>query len=106
MSTAGKMYSVLIPVYRNAEFVPALIVEFARISSIIQQRFGMPTEFVFVDDACPEHSHKLLEAALPDAPFASQLILHARNFGSFAAIRTGMRAAKGDYFGIVAADLQ
>ena len=100
------MYSVITPVYRTAQFVPALIAEFSRIAAIIQQRFGMATEFVFVVDACPEDSHRLLEAALPDAPFQSQLILHARNFGSFAAIRTGLRAAKGDFFGIVAADLQ
>jgi glycosyltransferase involved in cell wall biosynthesis len=33
-------------------------------------------------------------------------VLHARNFGSFAAIRTGLHAAKGETFAVIAADLQ
>ena len=36
----------------------------------------------------------------------SQLIAHSRNFGSFAAIRTGLSHALGDYIGVMAADLQ
>ena len=100
------MYSVIIPVYGNAEFVPSMIAEFASINEIVQRRFGIPVEFVFVVDKSPDASYTLLEEALPGAAFCSQLILHARNFGSFAAIRTGLHAAKGDYFGIIAADLQ
>ncbi|MFC4172890.1 glycosyltransferase family 2 protein [Microvirga sp. GCM10011540] len=100
------MYSVIIPVYRNAEFVPQLISEFTRISTAIHERYGIDTEFVFVVDASPDDSFALLEQALPDAPFSSQLILHARNFGSFSAIRTGLRAAKGEYCAVIAADLQ
>jgi glycosyltransferase involved in cell wall biosynthesis len=101
-----KMYSVIIPVYRTAEFVPDLMIEFARVSRIIRDRFDMPVEFIFVVDASPDNSYDLLQRALPDAPFSSQLILHARNFGSFSAIRTGLQAARGNYFGIIAADLQ
>ena len=100
------MYSVIIPVYRTAEFVPLLISEFNRIDEIVQARFGLPVEFVFVVDGSPDASHALLEDALPQAAFCSQLVLHARNFGSFAAIRTGLLAAKGEYFGVITADLQ
>jgi glycosyltransferase involved in cell wall biosynthesis len=106
-STAGEpMFSVIIPVYRNAEFVPQLISEFSRISTIVKERFGIGTEFVFVVDGSPDNSFALLEKGLAQAPFRSQLILHARNFGSFAAIRTGLRAARGDFFAVIAADLQ
>ncbi len=100
------MFSVIIPVYRNAEFIPELISEFTGVSEVIAERHGMPVEFVFVVDASPDDSFALLEEALPQAPFRSQLLLHARNFGSFAAIRTGLRAAQGDYFAVIAADLQ
>jgi glycosyltransferase involved in cell wall biosynthesis len=100
------MYSVIIPVYRNAEFIEDLISEFDRISEIIFARHKLPVEFVFVVDASPDNSYELLREALPQASFASQLVLHARNFGSFAAIRTGLKAARGTYFGIIAADLQ
>lgn len=105
--TAGEaMYSVIIPVYRNAEFVPQLISEFSRISTVVKDRFGMDSEFVFVVDGSPDDSFALLEKGLAQAPFRSQLLLHARNFGSFAAIRTGLRAARGDFFAVIAADLQ
>jgi len=100
------MYSVIIPVYNNAEFVPRLIAEFEKISKGAQGQFGIPVEFVFVVDHSPDQSHELLLHALPHASFRSQLVLHSRNFGSFAAIRTGLGAAQGLYFGVVAADLQ
>ncbi|MFI7706014.1 glycosyltransferase family 2 protein [Nonomuraea sp. NPDC049480] len=100
------MLSVIVPVYRNAEFVPQLIAEFTDISATVAERHRMPVEVVFVVDGSPDNSFDLLKAALPQAPFRSQLLLHARNFGSFAAIRTGLRAAKGDYFAVMAADLQ
>lgn len=100
------MYSVIIPVYRNEESLPELVSELEKLSDTLKQRCGQITEFVFVVDGCPERSHALLHRLLPSASFPSQLILHARNFGSFAAIRTGMTAASGDYMGVIAADLQ
>ena len=100
------MYSVVIPVYRNAEFVPLLIAEFARIREETMAVHSMDTEFIFVVDASPDDSLALLREQLPQAPFPSQLVLHARNFGSFAAIRTGLHAARGDFCAVIAADLQ
>ena len=100
------MFSVVIPVYQNAEFIPLLIKEFSRISTVAQERLGLPTEFVFVVDGSPDNSYELLEEALPQAPFPSQLIMHARNFGSMAAVRTGLKAANGDYIANISADLQ
>ena len=38
--------------------------------------------------------------------FPSQLIALSRNFGSFSAIMAGLKAATGDYSGVMAADLQ
>ncbi len=100
------MYSVIIPVYKNEEFIPSLISEFSRIANLISERFKLKTEFIFVVDGSPDKSYELLREALPKAPFPSQLVLHARNFGSLAAIRTGLQAGRGNFFGIIAADLQ
>ncbi len=100
------MYSVIIPVYRNEEFIPSLISEFSRIAAIVAERFQLTTEFVFVVDGSPDNCYRLLRDMLPKAPFPSQLVLHARNFGSLSAIRTGLQAGRGAYFGIIAADLQ
>jgi polyisoprenyl-phosphate glycosyltransferase len=100
------MYSVIVPMYNNAEFVPLLVCEFGRIAKLVTERFGMSMEVVFVVDGGPGTTFALLKEALPHAPFRSQLVLHARNFGSFAAVRTGLHAASGETFGIIAADLQ
>jgi polyisoprenyl-phosphate glycosyltransferase len=100
------MYSVIIPVYRNEEFIPLLMTEFSRISDVIADRFGLRTEFVFVVDGSPDNCYVLLRELLPKASFPSQILLHARNFGSLAAIRTGLLAGRGAYFGVIAADLQ
>ena len=95
-------FSIVIPVYRNAENIPTLIARLAELMA------GLPaeTEVVFVVDGSPDESYNLLATALPSAPFRSQLLQHSRNFGSFAAIRTGLAAAQGDAIGVMAADLQ
>lgn len=100
------MLSIVIPVYRNEESIPDLIAALTDVAHRARQNFDCATEVVFVVDGSPDDSHAILERALPSAPFASQLLLHSRNFGSFAAIRTGLQAATGNHFGVVAADLQ
>ncbi len=100
------LYSVVVPVYRNEEFIPELIRTFAAISERARALHGVATEFVFVVDASPDRSYELLARALPSAPFRSQLVRHVRNFGAFAAVRTGLQAGRGDLFAVIAADLQ
>ncbi|MDD2915786.1 MAG: glycosyltransferase family 2 protein [Gallionella sp.] len=100
------MLSIVIPVYRNEESLPHLIAALADVAQRAKQDFNCATEVIFVVDGSPDNSYAMLAQALPSVPFVSQLLLHSRNFGSFAAIRTGLQAATGNYFGVVAADLQ
>ena len=100
------IFSVVIPVYRNAESIPDLIVALSELALQVTRDFECTIEVVFVVDGCPDNSYNLLSQALPAAPFSSQLLLHSRNFGSFAAIRSGLQVARGEYFGVIAADLQ
>lgn len=100
------MLSVVIPVYRNEAFVPALVNAFEHVAERAQRDHGQAVEFVFVVDGSPDASYARLAQTLPAARFASQLIEHSRNFGSFAAIRTGLQAGRGDHFAVIAADLQ
>ena len=37
---------------------------------------------------------------------SSQLVLLTKNFGSFAAVRAGLEYGRGDFFAVMAADLQ
>jgi glycosyltransferase involved in cell wall biosynthesis len=98
--------SIVIPVYLNEESLQDLISVLSAVSYRAQKDFDCATEVVFVVDGSPDNSYAILKRLLPSAPFASHLLLHSRNFGSFAAIRTGLQAATGKYFGVLAADLQ
>ena len=93
--------SVVVPVYKNEENIPELLERFAE----LHRRVPGGIEAVCVVDGSPDNSYELLKQALPDAPFRSQLVLHARNFGSFAAIRTGLHAGKGQMFGVIAGEI-
>jgi glycosyltransferase involved in cell wall biosynthesis len=97
------LFSIVIPVYRNAESIPALLHALAGLPGTLD---GVALEVVFVVDGSPDRSADLLAEALPAAPFASQLVLLSRNFGSFAAIRAGLAHARGDFLAVMAADLQ
>jgi len=96
------LYSLIIPVYRNEDTIPALLETVTWIS----QQIPEPLEAVFVVDGSPDASDATLAKLLPTQPFHSRLLLLSRNFGSFAAIRAGLTAATGTCFAIMAADLQ
>jgi polyisoprenyl-phosphate glycosyltransferase len=98
----GIIYSVVVPIYRNEESLPRLLKALEEMNTELQQQL----EVVFVIDGSPDHCYEILKNQLDELPFAAQLIAHSRNFGSFPAIRSGLIAAKGDFFGVMAADLQ
>lgn len=98
----GVSYSVIIPVYKNEESIPRLIAALVEMNSSLSGDM----EVVFVVDGSPDSSYLAIKQVLNELPFAAQLIAHSRNFGSFPAIRTGLSAAKGRYYGVMAADLQ
>jgi hypothetical protein len=75
-------FSIVIPVYRNAENVAPLLERLGELMADLPA----DTEVVFVVDGSPDHSYDMLAAALPGVNFRSQLLQHSRNFGSFAAI--------------------
>jgi glycosyltransferase involved in cell wall biosynthesis len=95
-------YSVVVPVYRNEATLPDLLLQLAE----LRREYPGEFEVVFVIDGSPDNSHALLKLQLPMTPFASQLIVLSRNFGSFAAVRAGIAAATGDLLAVLAADLQ
>ncbi|MBT9173983.1 MAG: putative glycosyltransferase CsbB [Syntrophomonadaceae bacterium] len=95
-------FSVVIPVYKNEASIPRLLQALSEMSLELNGQM----EAVFVVDGSPDQSYALLRAALDGLDFSAQVLVHSRNFGSFPAIRSGLIAARGDYFGVMAADLQ
>jgi glycosyltransferase involved in cell wall biosynthesis len=100
------MYTVVIPVYRNEESLPDLLRALSAVVRDMNNKSAEVCELVFVIDGSPDASEIILRDRLPDMPFPSKLLVHSRNFGSFAAIRSGLEAGEGDWFAAVAADLQ
>lgn len=100
------MFSLIIPVYRNEQSLDDLLLELTKLSAQMRATHNSAMEVVFVVDGSPDNCYEVLKARLPAAAFSSQLLLHSRNFGSFAAIRSGLGVARGEYMGVMAADLQ
>jgi polyisoprenyl-phosphate glycosyltransferase len=94
--------SVVVPVYRNEADIDDLLARLGELNSRV--RGGI--EAVCVVDGSPDASYARLAAALPAMRFRSRLLLLSRNFGSFAAVREGLRAAGGRFFAVMSADLQ
>ena len=96
------MFSLVIPVYKNEQSLDRLLATLAELNA----RMPEEMEVVFVVDGSPDRSFELLGQRLAAVPFPSQLVSLSRNFGSFCATAAGLRAGRGDRFGVLAADLQ
>src|SRR5690242_18237583 len=103
-ATGGKveMFSLIIPIYRNEENLPRLLPALVELN----QRLANHLEVVFVVDGSPDRCMEILSQQLPSAPLRSRLVLLSRNFGSFCAVTAGLQMGTGQYFAVLAADLQ
>src|SRR4029079_8748655 len=95
-------YTIIIPENKNEASISRLI----QVLAVMNEELSNQLEVVFVVDGSPDQSYVVLSEAIDKLRFPAQVLLHSRNFGSFPAIRTGMMAARGEYFGVMAADLQ
>jgi polyisoprenyl-phosphate glycosyltransferase len=99
---ARALVSVVVPVYFNAETLPALL---GKLRVVAAELAGLDWEFVFVDDGSGDRSFAILRAEADADPRVRALRL-SRNFGSNAAILAGLTHARGDCCVVIAADLQ
>jgi glycosyltransferase involved in cell wall biosynthesis len=95
-------FSLIVPLYRSEPNLPRLFRELANLATQVPMDF----EVVFVIDGSPDRCAQVLSESAPTLPFASQVIHLSRNFGAFAAISAGLSHGQGDYFAVLAADLQ
>jgi len=102
MATTSRVLSIVVPVYKNEESLPELLDQL----SALEFPATIECRAVFVVDGSPDQSAELLRERLAKWDRPATLVVLSRNFGSFAAIRAGLEAAEGDYFAVIAADLQ
>lgn len=94
--------SLVIPVYSNQDTIQPLV---EAVKGIRDQTDG-GLEVIFVIDGSPDDSRDRLVEELSNGRIEARVVEHSRNFGSFAAIRTGMSLAHGEFIAVMAADLQ
>jgi glycosyltransferase involved in cell wall biosynthesis len=94
--------SLVVPLYKSEPNLERLFHELGKLSNRVPIAF----EVVFVIDGSPDDCARILVDAAPKLPFASRVIHLSRNFGAFAAISAGLKHGDGDYFAVLAADLQ
>jgi dolichol-phosphate mannosyltransferase len=88
--------SVVVPCFNEAENTPKLVAEFVPVMEDLAR--GQRCEVVFVDDGSRDATWSALHEAFPQGahPFEVRFERHAANRGLGAAIRTGLRASRGD----------
>lgn len=99
---SGSPNSLVVPVYRNSDGIAGLV---ERVEEI-ERRVGDGLEAIFVVDGSPDDSGSRLKRALAETSLEARVVEHSRNFGSFAAIRTGMSLAHGERVAVMSADGQ
>lgn len=80
--------SVVVPVKDEAENVAQLALEILR-------AVGTEAEIIFVDDGSQDNTAEVLKALKSEIP-SLRAIAHGRNIGQSRAVRTGVRAARGE----------
>jgi len=88
--------SVIIPVYNEVQNIREIL---KRV-----QATGLPWEIVIIDDGSTDGTRDILKEL--DGKDSIRVILHEKNQGKGAAVRTGFASAKGDVFLIQDADLE
>jgi polyisoprenyl-phosphate glycosyltransferase len=94
--------TVVVPVYRNVDTLTDLV---SRLE-VASRHLADGLEAIFVVDGSPDGSGAMLRELLSDSPLQSRLAWHSRNFGAFAAVRTGLGLASGSCIAVMSADLQ
>lgn len=89
--------SVVMPVYNEKPTIETII---SRVESV-----GLADEIIIVDDGSTDGTRELLKE-ISASKEQVQLILHEKNQGKGAAVRTGIDAARGDLLLIQDADLE
>ncbi len=94
-------YSLVLPIYNEAETIPELVRRLAALAD----RLDGEAEVILVDDGSSDRSYELMSAAR-DADSRFKLLRLSRNFGHQIAVTAGLDVAAGNAVIVMDADLQ
>jgi len=97
------LLSVLIPSYNERKTILDILQKVVALPLIA----GIEKEIIVVDDGSTDNTIALVEGFVKTQALTNlRLIVHEKNMGKGAGIRTGLRAAHGDYIIVQDADLE
>lgn len=100
--SVGLSLSVIVPTFNERYLVEESL---RRLRAAALPGIGA-LDILVVDDGSTDGTREILQSLLDREPGAFKLIVHARNQGKGAAVRTGIEAATGDLIAIHDADLE
>jgi glycosyltransferase involved in cell wall biosynthesis len=95
-----KTLSIIIPCYNERETIEHVI------ASVIAVPIGLARELIIVDDCSKDGTREILEQLKAPAGASLRVLMHERNQGKGAAIRTGMEHVTGEIVLVQDADLE
>ena len=98
--TKFKTLSIIIPVYNEAATIERVI------ASVMAVNIGLARELVIVDDFSRDGTREILSRLAPPPGATLKVLLHEKNKGKGAAIRTGLEQVTGDIVLVQDADLE
>ncbi|TAN62700.1 MAG: glycosyltransferase [Magnetospirillum sp.] len=100
----SRTLSVVVPVYYNEGSLAQLHARLRAVGETLEG-MGLALEMVFVDDGSGDGSRaELMKIKATDS--RAVIVCHARNFGAFPAMKSGIAVAVGDCVATLSADLQ
>jgi glycosyltransferase involved in cell wall biosynthesis len=100
--SARRLLSIIVPVYNEEEYLAAAVLR--ALDAPLPD--GVDSEIVVVDDGSTDLSREILGDLSARFPERIRVVLHERNQGKGAAIRTGLQHARGEFGIIQDADLE
>jgi len=95
-----KTLSIIIPAYNEKETIQRVV------DSVMAVPIKLAREIVIVDDCSRDGTREILERLQPPAGAALRVVMHDKNQGKGAAIRTGLQHVTGDIVLVQDADLE
>lgn len=95
-------HSVVVPIYKNESSLDRLLNNLDSLKTEIKESL----EVIFVVDGSPDKCYEILSNKIKNFDYKAKLVLHSKNFGSFAAIKTGLKFTEAEFSAVYSADSQ
>lgn len=99
------LLSIIVPCYNEEDVLPYFLPEIQKTAGELWEKYGLETEFLFVDDGSRDGTLALLRQYAREDPRVCY-ISFSRNFGKESAIYAGLENARGGYAVTMDADMQ